>query len=76
MSQFALRKAKDIAGQSLDDRLDGKRGAEAGDAIKALLAETGLTSSEAIKLLETYGWSRWLSGSRLTREGFTAAMDR
>ena len=73
MNRFALRKAQQIAGQSLDDRLDGKQGDEAGDTIRALLTEAGLTSSEAVKLQETYGWSRWLSGSRLTKECFTAA---
>jgi hypothetical protein len=73
MNPFALRRAKDIAGQSRDDRLDGKQADEAGDAIRALLIEAGLDPLEAVKLLDTYGWGRWLSGSRQTKEAFTAA---
>lgn len=57
-----LGEARRIAGQSTDDKLDGKQGTEAEQVILRLLEDAGLDYGEAIDLVSTFGWSRWHAG--------------
>lgn len=68
--EAALAEARRVAGQPVDERLDGKQGEEAREIIIRLLEETGLDFSDAIKLVETYGWNRWEAGYQAARNTF------
>lgn len=57
-----LAEARRIAGQSAEDRLDGKQGGEAHSVILRLLEDAGLDYVEGLKLLGTYEWDRWNAG--------------
>lgn len=60
--EIALAEARRIAGQSVEDRLDGKQAEEAKSVILRLLEETGLDYVDGLRLLGAVQNERWNSG--------------
>lgn len=73
MDSFQMRAARRIAEQPINDRMDGANGDEAETVLVAALQASGLDRMDAVRVLETYGWHRFNTGVRLTRDAFTAA---
>lgn len=67
----ALDEARRIIAQPVTDRLDGKQGEEARAVAVRLLESAGLEWTDAIALLETYGWQQFLRGSRTAQQAVT-----
>lgn len=57
-----LAEARRIAGQSVEDRLDGKQAEEAKSVILRLLEETGLDYVHALRLVGAVENERWNTG--------------
>lgn len=62
MTHNPLDRARRIANQPIEDKLNGKQGEEARTVAIRLLQSTGLTHTEAFKLLDAFGWERWTAG--------------
>lgn len=57
-----LTEARRIAGQSVEDRLDGKQAEEAKSVILRLLEDAGLDYVEALRLVGAVENERWNTG--------------
>ena len=68
-----LAEAQRVAGLSQTDRLDGKHGEEAREAILRLLEATGLDYADALKLMSAVEWGKWNEG---WRSGYDGALNR
>lgn len=58
----ALEEAQRVARLPVQDRLAGRTGAEAGDAVFHILLETGLTVTDADRLVSAIAWAGWNEG--------------
>lgn len=73
MEHLQIRAARRVAEQSMDDRLSGAQASTAEALIVSSLMETtGLSHQDACRVLSAYGWERFNTGVRLTRDAFTA----
>lgn len=61
-SNPTLDEARRIAGQPMSDRLEGKQGEEAYNAVLRLLEEAGLDYAEALRLMAARDWQKWNEG--------------
>lgn len=61
-TEAVLADARRIAGQPIEDRLNGKQGDAATQVIIRLLETAGLEYVEALNLTSAAGWERWGAG--------------
>lgn len=73
MEHLQIRAARRVAEQPMDARLNGEQADTAETLlVSALMEAAGLSHQDACRVLSAYGWDRFNSGVRLTRDAFTA----
>lgn len=73
MEHLQIRAARRVAEQPMDARLNGEQADTAETLlVSALMEAAGLSHQDACRVLSAYGWERFNSGVRLTRDAFTA----